>query len=160
MLSGPSDSAPLSATPARGKRTSRAAIFILAGIALAIFLISSYRVLLKPSNHYIPNLAVENSREQAGPRHKKNPGSESQPFLELRKIIPFGRSLELIGRVDAGSRLAVNNEFVEISGDGSFKHFTKLFPPSSDRVSLVLKATDLAGRTRTLTAYHDFKAGQ
>jgi len=83
-----------------------------------------------------------------------------RPFLELQKITPFGRSLELIGRVEAGSRLVINDEFVEVSGDGSFKHFTKLFSASSDRVRLVLKATDLAGRTQTLMAYHDFEASQ
>jgi hypothetical protein len=162
MLSGHGDSAPLSAAQARGKRISRAAIFILLGIAVAIFLIFSYRLLFTSSNQYIPDSAVENSGGlfQARTQNEKNQGADMRPFLELQKIIPFGRSLELVGRVEAGSKLVVNNEFIEVTGDGSFKHFTKLFPASSDRVRLVLKATDLAGRTQTLTAYHDFKTSQ
>jgi len=82
----------------------------------------------------------------------------SKPSVELRQIVPFGRSLELIGRVEAGSRLVINNDIVEVSGDGSFKHFTSAFPLSARLVYLNLKVTDLAGRTRTWTATHDFSA--
>jgi hypothetical protein len=82
--------------------------------------------------------------------------NESQPFIELRRIIPFGRSLELIGHVEAGSSLAVNDETIEVAGDGSFKHFTNPFPASAGNVNLVMKVTDLSGRTRVLTATHDF----
>jgi hypothetical protein len=162
MLSGNSDSALLSPAKARGKRIAKPAILILAGIAAAIFLIFSRCEVLKSSNQYIPDWADENSgrpfQERLQPEN--NQGAEMRPFLQLQKITPFGRSLELVGRVEAGSRLAVDNESVEVSGDGSFKHFTKLFPASSDRIRLELKATDLAGRTRTLTAYHDFGAGR
>jgi hypothetical protein len=80
----------------------------------------------------------------------------SRRNLELQQIIPFGRSLELIGRVEAGSSLRVNNENVEVTGDGSFKHFTKPFPDSAHTVHLSLKVKDLAGRVRIWTATHTF----
>lgn len=73
-----------------------------------------------------------------------------EPTLELDRIVPFGRSLELVGRVDPGNRLLVNNEAVRVESDGSFKHFTKPFA-TSGTVQLVLKTTDLAGRVRTIT---------
>jgi hypothetical protein len=72
------------------------------------------------------------------------------PTLELDRIIPFGRSLELVGRVDPGNQLSVNNEVVKVESDGSFKHFTKPFV-NSGTVQLVLKTTDLAGRVRIVT---------
>ena len=161
MVRGLGDSAPLYAAKARGNRISKAMILIPAGIVVAISLFFSYRLLLKPSNQYAQDLISGDvgNLSPAVDHHPSKPGRSKQPFLELQKIIPFGRSLELIGRVEAGSRLVVNDEFIEVSGDGSFKHFTKLFPISSERVRLVLRATDLAGRTRTLTAYHDFRAG-
>ena len=82
----------------------------------------------------------------------------AKPHVELRQIVPFGRSLELIGRVEAGSSLVINGDTVEVSGDGSFKHFMSPFPLSARLVYLKLKVTDLAGRTRTWTATHDFSA--
>jgi hypothetical protein len=84
---------------------------------------------------------------------------EVRPSLDLQQIIQFGRSLELIGRVEPGSRLAVNDEMVEVAGDGSFKHFTNPLPAANRSVQLVMKATDLAGRSRTLTVVHEFKRG-
>ncbi|MBN1570445.1 MAG: hypothetical protein JXA73_21560 [Acidobacteria bacterium] len=77
-------------------------------------------------------------------------------FIKLDRIIPFGRSLELIGSVEAGSRLVVNNEIVDVAGDGSFKHFTNPFPVSARRVNLVMRVSDLAGRTRIVTTTYDF----
>jgi hypothetical protein len=74
----------------------------------------------------------------------------SEPTLELDRIIPFGRTLELVGRVDPGNKLSVNNEVVQVESDGSFKHFTKPFA-TSGTIQLVLKTTDLAGRVRTIT---------
>jgi hypothetical protein len=85
-------------------------------------------------------------------------GARRVPFVELWQIIPFGRSLELVGRIEAGSHLAVNDEIVEVSGDGSFKHFTRPFPLSANSAKLSLKVTDLAGRTRVWTATHDFRS--
>ncbi len=82
--------------------------------------------------------------------------TEATPFIELQQIVPFGRSLELIGRVDPGSSLLVNNEIVEVTGDGSFKHFTSPFPASAYSAHLSLKVTDLAGRTRIWTTTHNF----
>lgn len=79
-----------------------------------------------------------------------------RPSLNLQRMVPFGRSLELIGQVEPGSSLTVNGEAVEVGGDGSFKHFTNLFPKSAERVYLVMKATNLAGRDSILTATHDF----
>ena len=72
------------------------------------------------------------------------------PTLELDRIVPFGRSLQLVGRVDPGNKLLVNSEFVKVESDGSFKHFTKPFA-TTGTVQLVLKTTDLAGRVRTIT---------
>ncbi len=83
-------------------------------------------------------------------------GAQKGPIIELQQIVPFGRSLELIGRIEAGSSLVINNEMVEVTGDGSFKHFTSPFPPSVRLAQLSLKVTDLAGRTRVWTATHDF----
>jgi len=82
--------------------------------------------------------------------------NEPGPFIRLDRIIPFGRSLELVGKVEAGSRLSVNNEIVDVSGDGSFKHFTNPFPVPGQKANLLMKVTDLAGRTRVAAAVHDF----
>jgi hypothetical protein len=79
------------------------------------------------------------------------------PSLELHRIVPFGRSLELIGKVDAGSRLTVNDKIVDVYGDGSFKHFMDPFPASTKKAELVLKVTNLAGRSRILKATYDFR---
>jgi hypothetical protein len=84
-------------------------------------------------------------------------GLSGGPFIELQQVIPFGRSLELIGRVEAGSSLSINDDIVEISGEGLFKHFTKPFAVSAQLVRLNLRVTDLAGRTRIYTATHDFR---
>jgi hypothetical protein len=157
MLSAQSDPASFSGATTRGRRISKAAVFIAGTIIVLAF---SYRWILQPSGQDLPNLTVNDSELQTKPLDKKNQDEAMRPFLELNKITPFGRSLELIGRAEAGSKVLVNDEAVEVSGDGYFKHFTKLFPASSKRVQLILKATDLAGRTRTLTAYHDFSAGQ
>jgi hypothetical protein len=83
---------------------------------------------------------------------------ELGPFIRLDRIVSFGRSLELVGNVEAGSRLSVNNESVEVTGDGSFKHFTNPFPVSVGKANLVMKVTDLAGRTRVVAAIHDFNS--
>ena len=83
---------------------------------------------------------------------------EPGPFIRLDRIVPFGRSLELVGNVEAGSRLSVNNESVDVTGDGSFKHFTNPFPVSVGKANLVMKVTDLAGRTRVVAAIHDFNS--
>jgi len=80
----------------------------------------------------------------------------SRPWVELQQIIRFGMTLELIGRVEPGSRLVVNNRIVEVAGDGAFKHFTQPFPASAHVAQLRLKVTDLAGRSRVWTATHNF----
>lgn len=73
-----------------------------------------------------------------------------EPTLELERIIPFGRSLQVVGRVDPGNKLSINGEIVGVASDGKFKHFTKPFT-TQGTVHLVLKTTDLAGRVRTVT---------
>jgi hypothetical protein len=80
-----------------------------------------------------------------------------RPSFKLLRIIRFGRSLELIGEVEPGSRLTLNDDPVEVSGDGSFKHFTKPFPRAMKKATLVLKATNLAGKTAKLIAYYNFR---
>lgn len=82
--------------------------------------------------------------------------NEAGPFIRLDRIVLFGRSMELVGNVDAGSSLLVNNEIVEVSGDGSFKHFTNPFPSSVRKAMLVMKVTDLAGRARVVETVYDF----
>jgi hypothetical protein len=77
-------------------------------------------------------------------------GSGDEPMLEVREIVPFGLTLEIVGSVDPGTSLMANGEKVEVSGDGGFKHFTRPFPRAGT-VQVVLKATDLAGRTRVVT---------
>ena len=84
-------------------------------------------------------------------------GAAKGPFIELQQIIRFGKILELIGRIETGSSLLVNGEIVEVTGEGKFKHFTRPFPGSAEVVRLNLKVSDLAGRTRTYTATHDFR---
>jgi hypothetical protein len=83
---------------------------------------------------------------------------ERGPFIRLDRIVPFGRSLELVGKVEAGSRLSVNDEIVDVTGDGSFKHFTNPFSVSAEKANLVMKVTDLAGRTTVVAAIHDFNS--
>ncbi len=81
---------------------------------------------------------------------------ESLPTVVLQRIIRFGRSLELIGQVEAGSDLVVNGEPVDVTGDGSFKHFTSPFPATAGKIRLALKVTNLAGRSRILATTYDF----
>ena len=83
-----------------------------------------------------------------------------QSLLQLQRIVAFGRSLELVGRVEPGTDLTVNNDTVDVAGDGAFKHFTAPFPASVHEVRLVLKAVNLAGRTRQLTATYTFSKGR
>lgn len=97
----------------------------------------------------IENKAAVDAFNEAG---ANDPG----PFIRLDRIVQFGRSLELVGNVEAGSRLTVNNEIVDVSGDGSFKHFTNPFPGSGQRVNLVMKVANLAGRRRMVTSVYDF----
>jgi hypothetical protein len=99
---------------------------------------------------------AESGKELTGAILGEARASELKPSMELQSIIPFGRSLELIGHVEAGSSLVVNGETVIVAGDGSFRHFTNPFPAAAGKVRLVMKVTDLAGRTRALTTTHDF----
>ena len=113
-----------------------------------------------------PSIALSSDGEESGQSAEK-PGATtgpansasakgSSPFIKLDRIVRFGRSLELIGSVEAGSRLTVNNESVDVAGDGTFKHFTNQFPANAGKVRLALKVTNLAGRTRVVTTTYDF----
>jgi hypothetical protein len=120
-----------------------------------------------------PPQEADHSSNPSGPEEQSQAGSagepengipasnqannrDNRPFMKLERIIAFGRSLELIGVVEAGSHLIVNDEIVEIGGDGAFKHFTKPFPVSAQKVRLIMKVSDLAGRTRAETVDYDF----
>jgi hypothetical protein len=107
-------------------------------------------------------LLVDDSDKPGGGSNRPVLGSardgDLQPSIVLHRIIPFGRSLELIGSVDAGSRLVVNGKSVEVNGDGSYKHFTNPFPVYARKVSIVMRVTNLAGRTRTLRTTYDFSS--
>lgn len=128
----------------------------------------SMEISVPPKEVNSPSVATMPGREdfaQTATKYEKGPGTaglseakekEASLFIKLDRIIPFGRSLELIGSVEAGSRLAVNDEIVDVAGDGSFKHFTNPFPASAQKVRLVMKVSDLAGRTRIVTTTHDF----
>jgi hypothetical protein len=100
-----------------------------------------------------PN-AAKPEEETPAPNRAKT--TDIRPFMKLERIIAFGRSLELVGTVEAGSRLVVNGEIVDIDGEGAFKHFTKPFPASAEKARLVMKVKDLAGRTRSETIIYDF----
>ena len=86
----------------------------------------------------------------------KNIFETTLPTIVLERIIPFGRSLEIVGQVEPGTKLVVNGETVDVTGNGSFKHFTNPFPTSAGRIRLVLKATNLAGGSRILSTSYDF----
>jgi hypothetical protein len=107
--------------------------------------------------HTFSSLTAAEDRAAVAAFNKARAG-EPGPFIRLERIVPFGRSLELVGNVEAGSRLSVNNESVDVTGDGSFKHFTNAFPVSVGKANLVMKVTDLAGRTRVVAAIHDFNS--
>jgi hypothetical protein len=79
-----------------------------------------------------------------------------RPSLKLLRIIRFGRSLELAGEVETGSRLTVNDDPVEVTGDGSFKYFTKSFPLTMKKINLVLKVTNLVGKSSELIIPYNF----
>ncbi len=100
-----------------------------------------------------PPLSLDNESESGT---AVNTGAASGPTLELQQIIPFGRSLELIGKVEPGSSLKINSENVEVGGDGSFKHFTRPFPESARSVQLTLRVKNLAGRVRVWKTTHSF----
>jgi hypothetical protein len=110
-------------------------------------------------NFHNSNLAGQSSLQAGSDVTLLNPGNAKvlKPSLRLLRIIRFGRSLELVGEVEAGSRLTVNDDPVEVSGDGSFKHFTKPFPRAIKKINLVLKATNLAGKSAELIAPYNFR---
>jgi hypothetical protein len=87
--------------------------------------------------------------------NRREPGVRN-PSLTLLRITRFGRTLELVGKVEAGSRLTVNDDPVEVSGDGLFRHFTKRFPRSIKKAKLVLTATNLAGKSAVIVAPYNF----
>lgn len=149
-------------TDAMGKASIRypngTVVSIQADTVLAVQRTGSNEMeILMPQEPEIPADSGFAEATDAGSAAKAKPG-ELRPTLNLQRIIPFGRSLEIIGHVEPGSSLTVNDETVEVGGDGSFKHFTNPFPKSAEKVQLVLKATNLAGKASILTAIHDFSS--
>jgi hypothetical protein len=117
---------------------------------------------VRNSSGNLVEISVPPQVEAAGMEYKPSGSPEatgSQMFLQLQRIVAFGRYLELVGRVEAGTDLTVNGERVEVAGDGTFKHFTSPFPASARQAHLVLEGKDLAGRTRVLTATYVFSTG-
>jgi hypothetical protein len=101
---------------------------------------------------------IERAENSVPPGFSEEPGSQS--FLQLQRIVAFGRSLELVGHVEPGTNLTVNDDIVEVAGDGTFRHFTAPFPASVHKVRLVLRGVDLAGRIHMLTAIYTFSTGR
>lgn len=82
--------------------------------------------------------------------HRKNDAVKQQLTLKVEKAIPFGQSFEVIGRTDPGVTVFINEEIVDVKGDGSFKHFTRPFKDKGTH-ELVVVARDLVGLSKTLT---------
>jgi hypothetical protein len=161
MLRNPSASVSCPRKKARRRNYITAIGWILLGVLAAVLLrfAASHRSIGTPVSKISQSKGNNDfgNPPEASMQSKDKPGS--RPYLELQKIVPYGRILELIGRIESGSNLLINNERVNVSGDGVFKHFTKQFPVSNNRIRLELVVTDLAGRTRTMTAFHDFRLG-
>ncbi len=75
-----------------------------------------------------------------------------KPQLEVvvDKVLSFGRSFEVIGRATPGAVVFINDEVVEVKGDGSFKHFTHPLARSGKR-ELIVVARDLTGASKLIT---------
>jgi hypothetical protein len=161
MLRNLSTSASHTRTKARRRNYLTAVGWLLLGVLAAVLLryVASHRFIITPGGEVSQRKGNNDfgNPPDASMQSKDKPGAG--PYLELQKIVPYGRILELIGRIEAGSKLLIDNERVSVSGDGVFKHFTKQFPVSNDRVRLELVVTDLSGRSRTITAFHDFRPG-
>jgi hypothetical protein len=161
MLRKLSTSASHTRTKARGRNYLTAVGWLLLGLLAAVLLryVAFHHSIRTPVGEVAQSKGNNNfgNPQDASMQSEDKPGAA--PYLELQKIVPYGRILELIGRIEAGSKLLINDERVSVSGDGAFKHFTKQFPVSNDRVRLELVVTDLSGRSRTMTAFHDFRSG-
>jgi hypothetical protein len=69
--------------------------------------------------------------------------------IDIEKIVPFGHNFQVIGKTDPGIMIFINDEIVEVKGDGSFKHFTKPFK-TKGKNELVIVGRDLAGVSKTI----------
>ncbi|MBI4445376.1 MAG: FecR domain-containing protein [Acidobacteria bacterium] len=69
--------------------------------------------------------------------------------VQIDKVIKIGDIYEVIGRTDPGISLEINGEFVQVEGNGNFKHFTS--PAASRGDQLHIRAKDLSGLTRSFT---------
>ena len=76
----------------------------------------------------------------------------AEPTLVIGNLAWFGNTLQVVGRIDPGNTLMINDERVETAPDGAFKHLTAPYSPDegSPRV-VVLTTKDLAGRVKTIT---------
>lgn len=68
--------------------------------------------------------------------------------IEVEEVVRLGEIYQVVGRTDPGVALEINNEVVQVDGNGRFRHFTSRLPRGTD--SLEIKARDLSGITRTL----------
>jgi hypothetical protein len=159
MLRDPSNFASRIRTKVRRRNYMKAVGWIVPGVLAVVLLcfVASYYSIRTPANIFSQRKGTDDLGNSSNARRQSKDQPGAGPYLELQTIVPYGRILELIGRVEAGSNLMINNESVNVSGDGVFKHFTKQFPVSNGRVRLELVVKDLAGRTRTMMAFHDFK---
>ncbi|MBI4481725.1 MAG: FecR domain-containing protein [Acidobacteria bacterium] len=69
--------------------------------------------------------------------------------IHIDKLQPFGNIVEIVGKTEPGISLTVNEEIVEVKGDGSFTHFTTPIDQKGP-VELSFIARDLSGTTKRL----------
>lgn len=76
------------------------------------------------------------------------PGRRGAIRLDIVRVLKIGEVFEVVGQTDPGVSLEINGEFVQVEGDGSFKHFTKPLPPGVTEITILAK--DLSGISRSL----------
>lgn len=69
--------------------------------------------------------------------------------IKIDKILPFGHAFHVVGKTDPGVMIYINEEVVEVKGDGSFKHFTRPFI-AKGKQKLVIVGRDLTGLSKSL----------
>ena len=69
--------------------------------------------------------------------------------IKVDRIIPFGHYFQVVGKTDPGVMVYINDEVVEVKGDGSFKHFTRPYKDKGKH-DLVIVGRDLTGLNKTL----------
>ncbi|MBI1746658.1 MAG: FecR domain-containing protein [Acidobacteria bacterium] len=82
------------------------------------------------------------------PKHHED-ASPHDIHLKVNKIIPFGHYFQVVGKTDPGVMVYINDEVVEVKGDGSFKHFTRPYE-STGKHTLAVVGRDLSGLNKSL----------